>query len=94
MPKQEKILNNYKSITILQIMSRHGLSCEKAALSRNARHNNANSLIQKALTSAEFAAISEPRKDRPDGMTTYPFKEGKPFALAWGLHMRGLHISL
>ena len=66
---------------------RHGLSCEKAALSRNARHNNANSLIQKALTSAEFAAISEPKglfstdKKRPDGMTTYPYKEGKP--LAW-----------
>ena len=66
---------------------RHGLSCEKAALGRNARHNNANSLIQRALTSAEFAAISEPKglfatdRKRPDGMTTFPFKLGKP--LAW-----------
>ena len=66
---------------------RHGLSCEKAALGRNARHNNANSLIQKALTTAEFAAISEPKglfatdKKRPDGMTTHPYKNGKP--LAW-----------
>ena len=41
----------------------------------------------KTRTSAEFAAISEPKglfasdKKRPDGMTTYPFKQGKP--LAW-----------
>ena len=66
---------------------RHGLSCNKAAISRNARHNHANSLIQKALTTAEFAAIWEPKglfatdKKRPDGMTTFPYKGGK--SLAW-----------
>ena len=66
---------------------RHGLSCEKAALARNVRHNNANSLIQRALTSAEFAAISEPKglfatdRKKPDDMTTSPYKQGK--SLAW-----------
>ena len=64
---------------------RHGLSCNKAAISRNARHNHANSLIQKALTTAEFAAIWEPKglfatdKKRPDGMTTFPYKVENPW---------------
>ena len=55
--------------------------------SRNARHNNANMIIQKALSSADYAAIAEPKSlfnidsKRPDGMTTFPYKEGKP--LAW-----------
>jgi hypothetical protein len=73
--------------TTVDQFGRHGLSCNKAAISRNARHNHANSLIQKALTSAEFAAIWEPKglfatdKKRPDGMTTFPYKGGK--SLAW-----------
>ena len=42
---------------------------------------------QKALTTAEFAAIWEPKglfatdRKRPDGMTTFPYKEGK--CLVW-----------
>ena len=66
---------------------RHGLSCDKAAFSRIARHNNANMIVQKALSSADYAAIAEPKglfnmdSKRPDGMTTFPYKVGKP--LAW-----------
>ena len=44
-------------------------------------------IVQKALLSADYAAIAEPRglfnmdSKRPDGMPTFPYKEGKP--LAW-----------
>ena len=44
-------------------------------------------IIQKALSSADYAAIAEPKglfnmdSKRPDGMTTFPYKVGKP--LAW-----------
>ena len=47
--------------TTVDQFGRHGLSCNRAAISRNARHNHANSLIQKALTTTEFAAIWEPK---------------------------------
>ena len=39
-------------------------------------------IIQKALSSADYAAIAEPKglfnmdSKRPDGMTTFPYKEG------------------
>ena len=64
----------------------YGLSCDKAAFSRNARHNNVNMIIQKALSSANYAAIAEPKglfnmdSKRPDGMTTFPYKQGKPLS--------------
>ena len=64
----------------------HGLSCKKSA-GRHPRHNACNDLIKRSLCSADFSATREPlgvsRSDgkRPDGMTMYPWKNGK--CLLW-----------
>ena len=67
-------------------MGRHGLSC-KNQIGRHPRHSQVNDIIKRALLSAEFPSRLEPpglsRKDgkRPDGMTLFPYKEGK--SLVW-----------
>jgi hypothetical protein len=64
----------------------HGLSCRQAA-GRLSRHNSVNSLIKRALASAEIPSRLEPtaleRNDgkRPDGMSLVPWKEGR--CLVW-----------
>ena len=60
----------------------HGLSCQRSA-GRHPRHSHINDLIKRALVSAGIATIREPqgvsRMDgkRPDGMSMYPWKQGK-----------------
>ena len=52
-------------------------------MGRHSRHNEINNLIQRALVQAKIAAVTEPpglfRTDgkRPDGMTQFPWREGK-----------------
>ena len=64
----------------------HGLSCKSSA-GRIPRHSNVNFLLKKAFTSANYSADLEPlglsRDDgkRPDGWTTFPYKQGK--SLVW-----------
>ena len=65
---------------------RHGLSCKKQ-VGRHPRHSQVNDLIKRALSSADFPSRLEPqgleRNDgkRPDGLTLFPYKEGK--CLVW-----------
>ena len=65
---------------------RHGLACKKAA-GRHPRHSHCNDLIKRALGSAGVPAVREPpglsRGDgkRPDGLTLFPWKEGR--SLVW-----------
>ena len=60
----------------------HGLSCQKSA-GRHPRHSHTNDLIKRALVSCDTASIREPQGvsridgKRPDGMTLYPWKNGK-----------------
>ena len=64
----------------------HGLSCKKSR-GRQGRHSALNESIQRALGSAKVTSILEPpgldRGDnkRPDVLTIYPWKFGKP--LVW-----------
>ena len=64
----------------------HGLSCQKAA-GRHPRHSHINDLIKRALLSGGISSVREPlgvsRCDgkRPDGMTIFPWKQGRP--LLW-----------
>ena len=72
--------------TNVDILGRHGLSCQKSA-GRHPRHSHVNDLVKRALNSANHAARLEPRglladSDlRPDGITTFPYKQGK--SLVW-----------
>jgi hypothetical protein len=72
--------------TSVDSLGRHGLCCKKSA-GRHPRHSHVNDLIKRALISADHAARLEPRgliadNDlRPDGITTFPYKEGK--CLIW-----------
>jgi hypothetical protein len=60
----------------------HPLSCRKSA-GRHPRHSQANDLIKRALATAGVPAALEPagltRDDgrRPDGITLFPWKQGK-----------------
>ena len=60
----------------------HGLSCQQS-VGRHARHDHVNNLIKQALGSAEITSRLEPTgtskldKKRPDGISYYPFKNGK-----------------
>ena len=64
----------------------HGLSCKRSS-GRHSRHGEVNELIKRALGSADVAAIREPpgisRNDgkRPDGVTCFPYRNGRP--LVW-----------
>ena len=64
----------------------HPLSC-KMSTGRFPRHAALNDIVRRALTSAGFPSSLEPsgldRGDgkRPDGITLFPFKHGKP--LIW-----------
>ncbi|XP_029654080.1 uncharacterized protein LOC115227355 [Octopus sinensis] len=64
----------------------HPLSCRESA-GRFPRHSALNDVIRRALDSIGFPSVLEPpgldRGDgkRPDGMTIFPFLEGKP--LVW-----------
>ena len=64
----------------------HGLDCQKSA-GRHARHAELNTIIHRSLSSIGRPSILEPcgltREDgrRPDGMTLFPWKQGKP--LVW-----------
>ena len=62
--------------------ARHGLAC-KNQVGRHSRHNEINDLIKRALVQSKIAATTEPRGlfrtdgKRPDGMTQFPWKQGK-----------------
>ena len=64
----------------------HGLSCLKSA-GRHPRHAHLNDVVRRSLSSAGFPAVLEPvgldRGDgrRSDGLTVFPFREGK--CLTW-----------
>ena len=70
----------------MDFLGRHGLLCKLQA-DRPPRHTQINDTVKRALTTAEFPARLEPtglcRKDgkRPDGLTLFPFKQGK--CLLW-----------
>ena len=67
-------------------LGHHGLCCQKSR-GRYARHAALNDVLQRALGYAKIPSILEPTglgrtaAIRPDGMTIYPWKIGKP--LAW-----------
>ena len=64
----------------------HGLDCGKSA-GRHARHSELNAIIHRSLSSIGRPSILEPsgmtRNDgrRPDGLTLFPWQQGKP--LVW-----------
>ena len=63
-----------------------GLSCQKS-IGRLACHDHINKLIKQALGSAEITSRLEPKgtsiqdRKRPDGISYFPFKNGR--CLAW-----------
>ena len=67
-------------------LGHHGLSCSRSA-GRIARHANINDIIRRALVAVGVPAVLEPnglaRDDgkRPDGMSLFPWKMGRP--LVW-----------
>ena len=68
-------------------LGRHGLSCMKQ-IGRHPRHSNVNDLIKRALSHADIPSRLEPQgldpnncNLRPDGITLFPYKEGK--CLVW-----------
>ena len=72
--------------SLVDSTGRHGLSC-KNAKGTFPRHQNVNSIIKRALGSAQATSILEPaglaRSDgkRPDGLTLYPWSQGR--CLVW-----------
>ena len=74
----------YKCICggLIDSSGRHGLSC-KNAKGTHSRHQHVNDLLKRALGSAQVTAILEPaglsRSDgkRPDGLTLFPWAQGK-----------------
>ncbi|KAJ8719299.1 hypothetical protein PYW08_011474 [Mythimna loreyi] len=71
---------------VVNSLGHHGLSCSRSA-GRIARHANINDIIRRALVSVGVPAVLEPhglvRDDgkRPDGMSLFPWKMGRP--LVW-----------
>ena len=67
-------------------LGRHGLSCKKPK-GTFSRHDNANDIIKRALVSAGYPSVTEPRNlaeqdcKRPDGRTLSLWTKGKP--LIW-----------
>ena len=77
------MLSNAKCQHCLSLqLGRHGLSCKKQA-GRHPRHLHVNDLIKWALPKADMPSRLKPqgleRNDgkRPNGLTLFPFKEGK-----------------
>ncbi|KAG1702407.1 Retrotransposable element SLACS protein [Nymphon striatum] len=72
--------------TMVDNSGTHGLSCKKSA-GRHARHSAVNDILKRALSSANFPSVLEPtgvvRSDgkRPDGMSIFPWRNGK--ILVW-----------
>ena len=70
----------------VSIYGTHGLSCKNSA-GRLPRHSAVNELIKRALCSADYSATKEPlgvsraNGKRPDGLTLFPWKNGK--CLLW-----------
>ena len=64
----------------------HGLACKKSR-GRQGRHSELNNSIRRALRSAkvtsglELLGLNRGDNKRPDGLTVYPWKYGKP--LVW-----------
>lgn len=71
---------------VVNSLGHHGLSCSRSA-GRMARHANINDIIRRALVAVGVPAVLEPnglaRDDgkRPDGMSLFPWKMGRP--LVW-----------
>ena len=68
-------------------LGRHGLSCMKQ-IGRHPHHSHVNDLIKRALSHADIPSRLEPQgldpnncNLRPDGITLFPYKEGK--CLVW-----------
>ena len=66
---------------------RHGLSCNKVS-GRFPRHTEGNKLIQEVLASIDMPSKLEPRglcedNKKPDGHTTFTWKDGKNLAWDW-----------
>ena len=72
--------------TMIDNMGHHLLSCRYSA-GRHPRHAALNDIIKRALNTAGIPSTLEPRgldrgdDRRPDGVTAFPFRNGK--ALAW-----------
>ena len=68
--------------SLVDPLGRHGLSC-KFAKGRHSRHANSNDLIKIALSTADVPAVLEPLglsntgNERPNGLSLFPWKEGK-----------------
>merc|ERR1712055_101814 len=66
--------------------ARHGLHCTLSR-GRHKRHAEANNIIQRALATCDFPSKIEPMamcehdRKRPDGLTYFNYKAGKP--LTW-----------
>ena len=67
-------------------LGHHGLACQRS-MGRHARHSHLNDIIKRALSTAGVPSILEPlgldRGDgrRPDGISVFPFTDGK--SLCW-----------
>ena len=83
-----KICHSHKCVCGKEVSSDgiHGLSCKNSA-GRHPRHSACNDIIKRSLCSADISATREPlgvsRVDgkRPDGMSLFPWKNGK--CLLW-----------
>ena len=71
---------------LVDLSGRHGLSC-RYAKGRASRHAQSNDIIKRALASADMPSVLEPlglsnsNNERPDGMSLFPWKQGK--TLVW-----------
>ena len=79
-----KICESHKCVCgqLVDPWGRHGLSCRNAKGTQS-RHSQANDIIKRALASCGAPSVLEPpglsRSDgkRPDGLTLYPWSNGK-----------------
>ena len=68
--------------SVVDALGRHGLSC-KYAKGRHSRHSHSNDILKRALATADVPSILEPSglsrtdNERPDGLSLFPWKEGK-----------------
>ena len=75
-----------KCVGMIDVQGLHGLSCRFSA-GRHPRHSALNEIVKLSLRSAGIPSVLEPvgidRGDgkRPDGITIFPFSNGK--SLCW-----------